>query len=291
MPSIGSRMTRAAPRLGRPGETRTFTSAESAEFDQLEGGPTCGASGDDHRADFVDRADRGDVVHRAQNWDPVHDLKARPSHFDESTDAVSHPWAALKRARQGPGFVVGPGNQRELAGDRASVESMRQPARHQPAGDDGDEAYNEERGDELPTRVGFSFERDQHDEQHRHDRGVDQTAQLRGCVGRTAQIVQPVDRKDHGPDRDCCEDDGPERIGAAGLPVVQVEDGPGEEIPTDNGHDVDGERGDGKDHGPGSFSRERRGLRTTGRGSNLRLADQLDGGRLGRAPCGLGRQT
>ena len=72
MPSIGSRTTLAAPRLARPGETRTATPAPSAEIDQLQRRPADSRAGDDHRRHPFTRTDLTDVIDYSENGEPVH---------------------------------------------------------------------------------------------------------------------------------------------------------------------------------------------------------------------------
>src|SRR4029077_596807 len=47
-------------------------------IDELQSGATDGTAGDDHRAHLVRLGDRGDVLHGAEDGDPVHDVKTGP---------------------------------------------------------------------------------------------------------------------------------------------------------------------------------------------------------------------
>ena len=185
MPSIGSRMTLAAPRLASPGETRTLTFAPERRIDRLQRGAAGGAPRDDHRLHAWLGADLARCPRRSRTpGSPSIIDEAGLVDLDESAHAISHPWAALQSPRQRSRLVIGAGDERHLARDRMRVERVTEPTRISRPALMVTRRQNEQHGDEVARRFDLRDE----DEQHHQSTEI-ATALKRRCNSAVACVA------------------------------------------------------------------------------------------------------
>ena len=185
--------------VGQPRRNPYGHIGRQSAIDRLQSRSTGSATRDDHRLHAMLPADLGDVVNGAEDRETVHHVEPGLRDLDEAVHPISHPWAALQCSRECPSLVIGSSDQRHLACDRARIQHVRQAAGQQPAGDDRHKTEHGEQGDEVTRDVDARQERDHHDEKHGHQHPIEEALQLRGRVGRSAEVVEAVDREDHRP--------------------------------------------------------------------------------------------